>query len=95
MNENIFESIKHYDLEGNEYWSARELQKVLEYTRWEKFSKVIENAKISCINSNNLIDNHFHQVGKMVNIGSKTTRNIRDYRLSRYACYLILQNYIK
>ena len=91
-NKSIFESIKHIDEENNEYWSARELQRVLEYTRWEKFSIVIDNAKTACFNSNNIIEDHFHQVGKMVSIGSKTSRKILDYKLSRYACYLIAQN---
>ena len=90
--EKIFENIKHIDENGNEYWKARELQDVLDYKRWQKFQNVIENAKIACEQSKFIIDNHFTQVGKMVNIGSKTSRNIVDYKLSRYACYLIVQN---
>ena len=92
MKESIFESIKHVDQNGNEFWLARELQKVLEYKRWDKFLKVIESAKTACLNSDNTIDNHFSQLGKMVGIGSKTQRKIEDYKLSRYACYLIAQN---
>ena len=92
ISENIFESIKHIDEEGNEYWYARELQVVLGYKRWDKFEVVIEKSKISCENSNNVVDNHFSQVGKMVEIGSKTSRKVNDYKLSRYACYLIAQN---
>lgn len=91
-NETTFEDIKHLDEFGNEYWEARELMIALEYKRWDKFHNVISNAKIACEKSNNLIENHFSQVGKMVEIGSKTSRTIVDYRLTRYACYLILQN---
>ena len=90
--EKIFDDIKHVDGNGMEYWCARDLQVVLEYKKWQKFQNVIENAKIACEQSKFIIDNHFTQVGKMVNIGSKTSRNIVDYKLSRYACYLIVQN---
>ena len=92
INNSIFEEIKHFDEFGGEYWLARELMVTLEYKRWDKFCNVIENAKKACKNSNNLIDDHFSQVGKMVEIGSKTSRKITDYKLSRYACYLIVQN---
>ena len=92
INETIFESIKHVDDDGNEYWYARELQKVLEYKRWDKFFNVIESAQVACSISNNNVLDHFSQVGKMVDIGSNTSRNIVDYKLSRYACYLIAQN---
>mgnify|MGYP004623834205 FL=1 len=90
--ERVFEDIKHIDEDGNEYWLARELQVVLEYKRWDKFCNVIEISKINCENSDNIVNNHFSQVGKMVNIGSNTSRNIMDYKLSRYACYLIVLN---
>ncbi len=89
---NTFEEIKHIDENGNEYWLARELQVALDYKKWQKFMNVIENAKIACEQSKFIIDNHFTQVGKMVDIGSKTSRSIVDYKLSRYACYLIVQN---
>ena len=92
INETVFESIKHFDENGNEYWYARELQKVLEYSKWENFEKVIEKAKLSCLNSNYGLQDHFPDVRKMVDIGSNTLRNIVDYKLSRYACYLIAQN---
>ena len=88
----IFENIKHIDEYGNEYWSARELQTALDYKKWQKFINVIENAKTSCEQSKFITDDHFTQVGKMVDIGSKTSRRIVDYKLSRYACYLIVQN---
>ena len=91
-NEKTFEDIKHIDKKGHEYWSARELQKVLKYTQWRRFNEVIEKAKIACNNSNYKVSDHFADVGKMVEIGSKTTRELTDYKLSRYACYLIAQN---
>ena len=90
--EKIFEDIKYIDESGNEYWLARELQVVLEYKKWQKFINVIENAKVACKQSEFIIKDHFTQVGKMVKIGSKTARSIVDYKLSRYACYLIVQN---
>ena len=88
----IFEEIKHIDEEGNEYWEARELQKVLEYKEWRKFNGVIEKAKISCKKSNIDTNVQFVQMDKLsINVnGGK--RKISDYRLSRYACYLIAQN---
>ena len=92
INEAVFESIKHIDDEGNEYWYARELQKVLEYTQWRKFVGVINKAINACKTSNYKVSDHFADVGKMVDIGSNTSRNIEDYKLSRYACYLIAQN---
>ena len=90
--EKMFEDIKHIDEVGNEYWLARELQVSLEYKRWDKFCKVIENAKIICEKSKYAVSNHFSQVGKMINLGKGGTRNVDDYKLSRYACYLIAQN---
>ena len=90
--ETTFESIKHIDEYGNEYWLAREMQNALDYKKWQKFINVIENAKMACEQSKFIIDDHFTQVGKMVDIGSKTSRSIVDYKLSRYACYLIVQN---
>ena len=91
-NEKNFEDIKHIDECGNEYWYARELQVALDYKRWDKFCNVIESAKIACENSNNAVLNHFSQVGKMVEIGSGAKRKQMDFKLSRYACYLIVQN---
>ena len=92
INEAIFDSIKHTDENGEEYWFARELMPLLEYSKWQKFNNVLENAKKACKNSKNLVENHFTQVGKMVEIGSNTKRKIIDYKLSRYACYLVVQN---
>ena len=87
-----FEDLKHINDSGNEYWSARELYPVLEYSRWEKFHDVIERAKEACRNSNVDIDSHFHQTVKMVHIGLNLEKQIIEYHLSRYACYLIVQN---
>lgn len=91
-NNKTFEDIKHTCKNGEEFWYARELMSALEYKKWQKFNNVIENAKIACENSGSVTENHFTQVGKMVDIGSKTKRKINDYKLSRYACYLIVQN---
>ena len=87
-----FEDIKHVDEYGNEYWLARELQQVLGYKEWRKFSRVIEKARDASNNSKFKVSDHFVQTDKMVGIGSKTSRSIDDYKLSRYACYLIVQN---
>lgn len=88
----MFEDIKHVDEGGNEYWLARELQKTLEYKEWRKFSGVIDKAKNSCFNSNANLYDHFVDTDKMVEIGSGAKRKQDDYKLSRYACYLIAQN---
>ena len=90
-NEKTFESIKHIDEFGNEYWEARELQLVLGYKEWRYFSAVIEKAQISCSQSNNNINSHFGVNTKIVSAGA-STKPIIDYKLSRYACYLIVQN---
>ena len=90
--EKIFEDIKHIDETGNIYWLARELMPLLEYTEWRKFKGVINKAIFNCKNSNYNVLNHFVGTDKMVSIGSNTTRNITDYKLSRYACYLIVLN---
>ena len=90
--EKMFDDIKHIDEFGNEYWLARELQKVLEYKRWDKFKNVINNAKIACKKSNYACEEHFSQVGKMIELAKEAKRTILDYKLSRYACYLIVQN---
>ena len=90
--EKVFENIKHIDEDGNEYWLARELQVVLDYKKWQKFINVINDSIVACKQSNQLMDDHFTQVGKMVQIGSGAKRKQVDYKLSRYACYLIVQN---
>ena len=91
VNGSIFEKIKHIDENGCEYWSARELQHALEYKEWRKFNNVINKAKISCEASNYLVSDHFVQLDKIVKTGV-ATKYIIDYKLSRYACYLIAQN---
>ena len=90
--EHIFENIKHIDENGQEYWLARELQPVLEYAQWRRFEEAIERAKIACQNSNHKVSDHFADLGKMVALGSGSERKINDYKLSRYACYLIVMN---
>lgn len=89
--EKTFDDIKHVDEKGNEYWEARELQKVLGYKEWRYFSVIIEKAQIACINSNNNPNNDFGVYTKIIKAGA-TTKTVLDYKLSRYACYLIVQN---
>lgn len=90
--EQTFESIKHVNEYGEEYWLAREFQLVLEYAQWRRFSDAIERAKLACKNSGFAVEDHFADVGKMVDIGSGAERQIDDVMLSRYACYLIVMN---
>jgi DNA-damage-inducible protein D len=92
MKENQFETIKRQDDNGAEYWSSRELAKVLEYADYRKFLGVIEKAKTACENSGEVIHNHFVQADEMVEIGSGAERKLETILLSRYACYLIVQN---
>jgi len=87
-----FEKIKQQNEFGQECWSARELQPVLEYSSWDKFKKVIKKAIVACKNAGQPAENHFSQSGKLVRIGSGAERNVEDFLLSRYACYLIVQN---
>jgi len=103
-----FESIKHIDENGVEFWLARELQEVLQYKKWENFDKVIKTAQIACKISQHEVVDHFPEVRKMVemalggkaklgipdigNSGKKKLRKIKDYKLTRYACYLIVMN---
>jgi DNA-damage-inducible protein D len=86
-----FESFVHNE-DGVEYWYARDLQELLEYTEWRNFTQVIEKAKIACNNAKQDAANHFVDVNKMVEIGSGTMREVQDIKLTRYACYLIAQN---
>ena len=91
-NNTIFESIKHVNKDGDEYWLARELMVALEYSKWSNFAGVIDKAKSACKLSNNNIDDHFADVGKTIDMPKGATKTIDDYELSRYACYLIAQN---
>ncbi len=86
-----FEEIKHVREDGTEYWSARELAPTLEYTQWRNFDKVIGRAMIACENSGHSVLDDFAEVSKIVNAGA-TSKPTKDYELSRYACYLIVQN---
>jgi len=90
--EKDFESIKHVDENGTEFWYARELMTMLEYSKWGNFIKVIDKAKESCKNSNMNVLDHFADVGKMIMVAKGAEREIDDYKLTRYACYLIAQN---
>lgn len=87
-----FEDIRRQDEAGNEYWSARELAPLLEYQKWQNFALVINKAQLACEKSGNEITDHFADVSKMVEIGSGAHRPVADIHLSRYACYLIVQN---
>ena len=86
-----FDNIRKFDQSGNEYWEARELQKVLGYSQWRRFENTINRAKTACENSKINIIYHFADVGKMVQTGD-SKRIVSNYKLSRYACYLIVQN---
>lgn len=89
---NAFESIRQVDDAGNEYWSARDLAPLLEYQDWRNFLQVIDKARIACAQSSKDTDDHFGDTTKMVPIGSGAQRPVPDVHLSRYACYLIVQN---
>ena len=90
--EQTFESIKHVNEYGEEYWLARELQPVLEYTQWRRFADVIERAKLACRNSGYNVEDHFADVGKTIEMPKNAHKIVPDYMLSRYACYLIVMN---
>lgn len=89
--EALFETIRHVNEYGQEFWYARELQVALEYKQWRRFCNVVDKAKLACEGSGNLVSDHFADVGKMVEAGV-AQKNIGDIELSRYACYLIVQN---
>lgn len=92
INKSLFESIKHINEYGMEYWTARELMSVLEYKQWRRFSDAIERAKEACEASGNRISDHFADAGKMIVLPKGAKRQVRDFHLSRYACYLISMN---
>ena len=87
-----FESIRQLDEAGDEFWSARDLAPLLEYQQWRNFLQVIDKARQACEKSGRVVADHFADVSKMVDIGSGARREVDDLRLSRYACYLIVQN---
>ncbi|MFA6086821.1 DNA damage-inducible protein D [Mucilaginibacter sp.] len=91
-NKNVFEGIKKLNNIGQEYWSGRELFKILQYIKWDKFLNVIEKAKEACKNSGQEPDDHFPRVEKTIDMPKGAKRDIGDLHLSRYACYLIIQN---
>jgi DNA-damage-inducible protein D len=86
-----FEAIKHVSDDGNEFWYARELAPVLEYVQWRNFAKVLDRAMLACTNSGYGIPDHFAEVSKIVEAGA-TSKPVIDFKLTRYACYLIVQN---
>ncbi len=87
-----FDAIRRVDEEGNEYWSARELYKLLGYSTWQKFQKSIEEAKRACENSGQSISDHFNLQVNLIKAGKGARRPTEDYHLTRYACYLIIEN---
>lgn len=88
----VFENVKKINDNGVEYWLARDFQSILQYSSWDKFLNVVEKAKEACRNSGHNSADHFSHMGKMVPIGSGAQRETEDIKLSRYACYLIIQN---
>ena len=88
----IFENIKNIDEYGNEYWYARELSKVLEYSDWRNFLKVLNKAKEACENSGFNVDEQLVEVNKLSKRNNNATANIQDFKLTRYICYLVVQN---
>ena len=87
-----FESIKRFDESGNEFWLARQLAPLLDYQDFRNFLNVVDKAKIASENAGYTVSDHFGDVTDMVDIGSGAKRSVSDIRLSRYACYLIVQN---
>lgn len=90
--EKTFDDIKHIDSNGYEYWEARELMPLLEYSKWENFHQVIKRTMVACETSNNNINDCFSEVRKSIISGKGRESQKVDYKLNRYACYLIVQN---
>ena len=91
-NNKTFEDIKHIDKNGVEFWYARELMRVLQYNKWQNFENIIDKAKISCANSDISVFEHFTDVSKLSKRANNAEVVIKDYKLTRYACYLLAQN---
>jgi DNA-damage-inducible protein D len=87
-----FETIKHVSTDGTEFWYARELAPVLEYAQWRNFAKVLERAILACKNSGYPVSDHFAEVSKTIAMPKTAIKQVVDFKLSRYACYLIVQN---
>lgn len=87
-----FDSIRHVNPYGKEYWSARELMPLLGYERWERFNDAIDRAKVACTNTGETVDDHFRGAAKMITTGKGAQREVEDYFLSRFACYLVAMN---
>jgi DNA-damage-inducible protein D len=87
-----FETIKQTDENGLEFWYARDLQNVLNYAKWENFSKVIDRAMLACKNSGLIVTDYFPDVRKTIQMPKSAVKQVIDYKLTRYACYLIVQN---
>jgi DNA-damage-inducible protein D len=86
-----FDSIKQVE-NGHEYWSARNLQTLMGYTEWRKFAEAIDRARLACQNSGHAPADHFVRAARMVSLGSGSQREVADYHLTRYACYLVAMN---
>ena len=92
INNSTFEDIKHIDEFGNEWWYARELSKALEYTEWRNFLRVLNKAKEACENSGFNVDEQLVEINKLSKRNNNAIANIQDFKLTRYMCYLIVQN---
>ena len=88
----VFDQYSNTDENGVEYWLARDIMKPLGYTQWRNFETTIKRAMVSCETAKTPVQNHFAEVSKMVSLGSGSTRKLKDYKLTRYACYLVAQN---
>lgn len=87
-----FDECSREDEDGVEYWLARDIMRPLGYSRWENFETAVKRAMASCEASKTPVESHFRETTKMVELGSGSSREVRDYKLTRYACYLIAQN---